>query len=727
MSIQRPQVQIQLAREEDPSPEPEFRTELSAGGRSVLLALALFAIVFVAFLPAMRGQFILNDEQNIAANFAARRVTEALRLVWLAPAQLPDFAPLGYTAFVIECKPFKLRSMGYHFVSLLLHATCATLLWTLLRRQRLPGAFVAAALVAAHPLHVETVAWISQQRVLTCAAFYISAMIVFLRHVGIDPAPGDEPGRLRLPQSPMGLASLSLILALCAMLAHPLGVTFPLAAIVLLWWQRGRVEKSDWMKLAPAIVIAVLVLLAMFAVSRARGGSSSTAELDPLIRAMIAGRAIWTYALSVVFPFAVSFGSAKWNIGAGSSWQCVFVVAAIAVLVGAWILRHRIGRGPLAAAALFVILLVPGLIRHDAWAYSFIADHAAYLASAAIVVPIVVIVSRALAARPMNSMVRPALAAAAVFSLGAIVFVRTPAYANDESLWHAALRRNPRSVAALNQLGLIELRQKHNPAEAASYFTRALGVDSNDLDALLNIAAAYAAQGDPNKAMMQYYQVLDKRPNDADAHLGLGESLNALGQSKEALTEFQKAFELRPTDARAALYIGRIHEFHGEIPEAEKWYREAIRLNPRETDAYLQLALLRFYHDHDIADAQSLLLNLREINPKSPEAYLNAGVMVFEISKLVSKPAEKRKLIDDAIAFFARAAELDSTSRPSLSNLAKALAARSMYANTPQEQLRYLNHAIDVFERAAELGDSESRQLVTEARRQRDALQSGRR
>src|SRR5262249_19763749 len=137
--------------------------------------------------PALHGDFIWDDDAYVTENTTLRSV-DGLRRIWLEPRSLPQYYPLVHTTFWVEYHLWGLAPFGYHLVNVLLHAFNALLLWLVARALGIPGAGVAAALFALHPVEVESVAWITERKNVLSGAFYLSALLAYLRFRPIDPA-----------------------------------------------------------------------------------------------------------------------------------------------------------------------------------------------------------------------------------------------------------------------------------------------------------------------------------------------------------------------------------------------------------------------------------------------------------------------------------------------------------------------------------------------------------
>ena len=190
-----------------------------------LLASILVAAVFLAYQPAWRGLTIWDDGQYITrARFAS---LEGLRLIWFKPGAVGQYYPLLHTAFWIQMKLWGGTTLGYHLVNIGCHAVGSLLILSILRHLNLKGAWFAAAIFALHPVHVESVAWISELKNTMSGVFFFAATLMYLRF---------DENRVW----PRYAAATGLFL--CALLSKATAAVWPIAMLIILWWKRGRIS-----------------------------------------------------------------------------------------------------------------------------------------------------------------------------------------------------------------------------------------------------------------------------------------------------------------------------------------------------------------------------------------------------------------------------------------------------------------------------------------------------
>lgn len=148
--------------------------------RQALPALLLLGVTVAAYWPAIGGSFVWDDDKYVTDNWTLRS-TDGLKSIWFDPAASPQYYPLTLATFWIEYHLWGLHPFWYHLVNVLLHATSAIILWLLLRRLSIPGALIAAALFAVHPVHVESVAWVTELKNVLSGVFYLAALYTYFR------------------------------------------------------------------------------------------------------------------------------------------------------------------------------------------------------------------------------------------------------------------------------------------------------------------------------------------------------------------------------------------------------------------------------------------------------------------------------------------------------------------------------------------------------------------
>jgi hypothetical protein len=342
-----------------------------------IAAAALVLLALAAYAPVISGGFIWDDDAYVTENATLRSV-DGLRRIWFEPIASPQYYPLVFTTFWAEYRMWGLSPAGYHLTNVLLHGFNGVLLWFGLRALRAPAPWLIAAVFVLHPVHAESVAWVTERKNVLSGLFYLAAALAYFR---FSPP---EAGDTRHPHR-WGWYFVALGLFVCALLSKTVTATLPAALLLMLWWRRGSVRWRDVVPLAPFFLAGVVLgLYTVWLEKHHVGATGQDWTLSPVDRCLVAGRALWFYAGKLGWPADLSFIYPRWSVDAGAAWQYVYPVAVVVVLVGLWVARRRVGLGPLVACLFFAGTLFPALGFFDVYPmrFSFVADHFQYLASA---------------------------------------------------------------------------------------------------------------------------------------------------------------------------------------------------------------------------------------------------------------------------------------------------------------------------------------------------------
>jgi len=533
---------------------------------ALLVALAMTALTAVAYLPALKGEFVWDDDAHVTA--PGLRSWDGLGRIWSEVGATQQYYPLVHSAFWVQARLWGDHPLGYHLVTLACHLACAGLFLVVLRRLEVPGAWFAAALFALHPVQVESVAWISELKNTLSTALFLGALLTYLRF--------DAERRAAW----YGLASVLFLLALAA---KTVTASLPAVLLVIFWWRRGGIEaRRDVVPLLPWFVVGAAAGLLTAWVERTQiGADGIDYELSGLERFQLAGKAVLFYASKLLWPADLSFIYPRWVLDAGNPAGWLPLAAVAGIFFAAFRLRSR-SRAPLAALLLFVGTLFPalGFINVYPFRYSFVADHFQYLSSLAMFA--LAAAGARLAAARIPGTLRFALAGAVLLGLAALTYRQSGDYRDAETLYRATLARNPSAWMAHNNLGKELLASPESREEAIRHFEAALALKPDYAEALNNLGLALSQNGRPREALPYLQKSLQLKPDAHQTHNNLGIALAGAGRLEESLQAFTEAARLAPqvpnireNQAKALLLLGR-------EAEAAKQFEAAARLRQRQ-------------------------------------------------------------------------------------------------------------------------------------------------
>jgi len=570
--------------------------------RAVLCACVLVLLTLVSYVPALDGGFVFDDSMYLTGD--ARMGTAAgLVEIWTEVAG-PDYRhqyyPLTSTAFWLQHQVFGDRPVGYHLVNVLLHALNAVLLWRLLRYLGVPAAWLAAAVFAVHPVHVQSVAWISELKNVLSTAFFLSSALLLVRYLGLGGSEDDGRWR-RWP-----VYGVAVALFVCALLSKTATSLLPVALVLVVWWKRGRVDRRSLLAAAPLAVLgAGFVLMTVYLESSHGGAQGAVFGQTWVERVLIAGRALWFYAGKLVWPAELVFIYPRWTIDASAWWQYVYPLAAVALFGSLWVVRERTGRGPLTAVAYFAVAVVPLAFVNVAFTrYSYVADHWQYWASMGLIA--LVVGGTAFGwTRWRPSWAPPWSAAPAsvlvLVVLSGLTWRRSLVYESPMTLWGDTVARNPDAWAAHGSLG-IALAAQGRYDEAISHYLRALVLRPEDADAHNNFGDALQAMGRLEEAIVHYRWALRNDADFAVAHYNLANALRQSGDPEDALRHYRQALRIDPGYVKAHNNFGTALLERGRLAQAAAHFQRAISLDPGHAGARYNLGIAR-YRQGRIAEA----------------------------------------------------------------------------------------------------------------------------
>lgn len=582
----------------------------TAGGAALLTLLTV-----VAYAPCLSGEFIYDDYFNITNNPLVQAADGPYRF-WFT-SEPYDYWPVFNTTLWLEWRLWGASPAGYHAVNVALHVLGSSLLWIVLRRLKIPGAFLAALLFALHPVNVESVAWITQIKNLLAMLFFLLSILFYL-NVELSP-----PGSATRPWYALSLAAF-----LLAMLSKGSVALLPLILAGITLWIRP-LARRDGARLVPFFFIsAVLVPVNVWFQSRLANNQAAAPE--PLLdRLLTAAAAVWFYLYKALLPLQLSFFYPHWDVRTDRLRWWLPLLAALALTLLLWLYRRTWGWPWLLAWLYFCLSLAPalGFTGVAFQRYSQVADHYQHLALAGVV-------AAAAAAwrtwqRRLEGPARGAAnaaAAAAVGILAVLTFQQSALYASGAALYRDTLAKNPRSSLALNNLGtilantgepeeaiaLLEKATQLDPsyveahnnlgaalakvgrvAEAMDHYQQALRVDPDSFNAHYNLAVAFVRQSRPQDAIPHFRQALRIDPASAQTHYNLGLAQVAAGDSVAAIDSFRAALALRPDYAEAHNDLGVALTNSGRLEEAIGHFQAALRLAPNLADARYNLEVAR--------------------------------------------------------------------------------------------------------------------------------------
>ena len=540
--------------------------------------LALGLMVLVCYLPAMLwGGFVWDD--NLCIKVDPVQEVSGLVEIWFSPSAMEGeshYWPLVYTTFWLEHKLWGFDPTGYHIVNVLLHLANTFLVWLLLRRMAVCGAWMVAAVFAVHPLHVESVAWVIERKDVLSGLFYLSGVLAWMSFV-------------EKPRGGRYAAALGLYVA--GLLSKSIVVTMPLALFIWHWWKHGRVTSVDLVRLVPFCVVGLVITVGDLSFSRSVAPPSIDYSLTE--RTLIASRALWFYAGKMLWPNELAVIYPSWDIRVTDPIAWGYFIGAVVLALALWHFRLRIGRGPMAAAFFYAVTLSPvlGFVQFNYAKYAFVADRFQYLAGIGIMV--VIIGSAAYGVGRLSDIGQKAVAGLAVVilvALGIMTWRQAGIYRSDETFYRHIIALNPKARNVHRNLG-ISLYKQGRYEEALEMYRIAAAQRPNYAKVHSNLGQALNKLGRFEEGEMHLRRAIELDQKEKYRQSYLGDALYGQGRYAEAVEAYRGAAQQYPDDARIQSNLGGALNELGNFEEAETHVRHAIALNPQARNAHLNLGV----------------------------------------------------------------------------------------------------------------------------------------
>ena len=614
----------------------------------------LFIASFVSHWTAIGGGFIWDDDAHVTR--IDLRSLEGLWNIWFKLGATQQYYPLLHSIFWFEHALWGDSSICYHIANILLHTIACFLLVALLKRLAIPGAWLAGFVFALHPVYVESVAWITEEKNTISAIFYLLAAIYYFKY-------SEER------------TSKNYWTALCmfilALLSKTVTATLPAAILVIMWWKNGKLEwKKDVLPLIPWFILGAIGGMFTAWVERVYiGAQGSDFNLSILQRILLAGHVVLFYAGKLLLPVNLIFIYQHWTLETADIVNYIYPILALSIIaLLAWFAFKKLkegnngkfARAPLAGYLFFVGTLFPvlGFANVYPFMFSYVADHFQYLASLGIIVPLcaaITILMDKISAeyKPTASAIGGVLLAL----LGVAAYFQSQIYTSAEVLYRDTITKNPNCWMAHNNLGAILLNsgkideakaqfieaitirppyadaqsnlcnvyihEGHN-SEAIDHGLYALKLRPNSPDTENNVAIAYANMGRIQEAIQHYKIALAYRPNYPEVYNNLGNALVSINQKNDAITCFQNAAKLRPSYADAYSNMGLVYFGMGKYQEAINSDIQAVNIVPNSIVYRSNLAMHFSAVGHQV-EAAAQLEEALKVNPNVPDLWYNLG------------------------------------------------------------------------------------------------------
>jgi protein O-mannosyl-transferase len=637
----------------------------------IVISLLLILAIIIAYGQVRNFDFVgYDDQEYITGNSHVQKGLTVESIIWAFTSfHSANWHPLTWLSHMLDCELYGLNPMGHHWTNLTFHMVNTVLLFIVL--ELMTGAIWRSAFVAAlfalHPLHVESVAWVSERKDVLSAFFGLLMIFSYYRYVKI---------------SSLKNYLLVIIFFSFGLMSKPMLVTFPFVLLLLDFWPLKRFHyKNDYLfqsertthygskeifglvlEKIPLFIPVVISCILTFWAQKSYSAVMALGALPLKTRvsnALVSYvnyvlKAAWPLKLAVFYPhprntlpawqifgaailiacacfFAIRAAKKYPYIVIGLLWYLGTLVPVIGLIqVGEQAMADRYTYIPLIGIFIIVAWGVLDLFRKWHYRKIYLSVFAMIILSALTARTFcqvshwkngVTLFENAVKVTENNYKAHNNLATA----LGQIDL--------DRAIYHykEALRIHPKYVTALRNLGLA-LKNKGNYDEAVLYFTKALKIDPQKTDTRMDLANIFFLQAKPEKAISQYKEILKTDSENANAHYNLAYMLSDQKKIDQAEHHYKETLRLNPKHENAHYNLGNIMLKQGELKEAFNHFAEAIKIKPDYVQAYNEIGIILFKQGK-LKKAGVFFSRALELDPSFSEARANLDILRNRISK----------------------------------------------------------------------------------------------
>ena len=610
----------------------QFQEERS---KSFLACLILTAVVFWVFCRALSYDFLAYDDYvYVVDNPHIKDGLTKEAVKWAFTSTYANFwHPVTWFSYMLDVEIFGTASFGFHFTNIILHYFNCLLLFAVLCRmtRALWPCLAVGLLFGIHPLHVESVAWVSERKDVLSFFFMMLAVGAYAAYV-------KAPSWWRY-----GAVTLFFILGL---MAKPMLVTLPFVFLLLDYWPLNRTKLNpcettkvlDFLSLvkekAPLFVLAIgFSILAMVAQEK-DSALASVGEFDFALRIKNALVSYFLYLKNTVFPSQLSiFYPYPETV---SLWAAAGSAAFILIVCMGVLYFHRCCPWLVTGWFWYLGTLVPVIGMVQVGDFSM-ADRFTYIPLVGIFIMFAWTAQKAWTGRPALRKWITIFFVIAVFGFGATAYRQAGYFKNSLTLFEHAVSVNPDNWLALNNLG-ITYNEMGKPQEAIECFQKALLKKPVFVEALNNLAGTLVKTERMQEALAYYYKAIEVMPEFSGTYYNLAVALETSDRLKEAKENYEIALRINPKNAEALNNLGVLQDRSGRTDEGIKNIKKALEIKPGYAEANYNIGNLLLKQSM-LDEAVYYYRMAIRIRPDYAEAYNNLGVALSYMDR--QKEAEK--------------------------------------------------------------------------------------
>ncbi len=528
------------------------------------------------YSPVFHGAWIWDDSVEIIQNSAIKTSFNGLVSIWTSPKGA-DYFPLKTSVQWLEWHCFGNDPLGYHLLSIVLHITCALLLWKIISKLDNAYGWLAGLIFVIHPVAVDSVAWVSELKNTLSLPLLLLAWCSFI----------DEDAQAKRHIRSFVYFSL-------ALLAKSSVVIFPITALLYLYWKHGKLDLKKILNLSPLFIASAIVGLIAIYFQHTRAIAGGELQIGTCFeRTLASPMSLMFYIKQAFLPLHVSPIYPRWSLDLLSprflsSWLCLIALSLVCFRF-----KGVLGRGFFFLILFFILNLVPalGIIPMSYLRYSWVSDHFAYISLIAMATLAAGLWIETLAYIKQKSKYAPIIMIWLGFGVlgyfASISHVQAARYAVPETFWAYNLDQNPDSWVVQYNYAEVIANDSNRHLEAIEHYKASIKLNPSDPEAHNNLGILLGEIPDQRaQALNEFAEALKILPSYAEAHNDLAALLSQdPTQIDTSIEQYQLALALKPNLSQAHNNIANLYKKQNRFSEALEHYQTALSLNPNYAEA----------------------------------------------------------------------------------------------------------------------------------------------
>jgi len=651
--------------------------------RVMLLALLIGSCAVLVYLPALNLGFVNWDDDNYVYENRNILLLNSRFVQWaFTTFQCGNWHPLTWLSLGLDRFIWGTGPMGFHATNIILHGLNTALVTivafmliaaskNVVRREGsenglsdrdvMTAAALTGILFGFHPIHVESVAWISERKDVLYSFFFLAGIATYLKYV--EERSAEIVGTPFFRKHSSRFYFYTFALFAIALLSKPMAVTFPIVLLLLDWYPLGRFEGERIYPILkeklPLFALSIASSLVTIVAQQSVGNVMSISALPLTHRLFNGTRAFFLYIWKMLIPINLSpFYSYPSDVSFLSVKYSIILLAAVGMTVSCVMLvRSGKGRSWTAAWSYYLITLLPVLGFIQVGNQSM-ADRYMYLPSLGpfllVGLGVTMVFERekgSVARQPFARYSAVVIMGVLAVSLSYLTVRQTDVWKDGFTLWNYVIDKNPASFGKVfNNRGLLYLEQNRLD-EALRDFNSAVASAPGIAKWYFNRATTYRLLGQYDKALEDLTTAVQLEPRDILGYIHRGNTNLLMGQFDEAISDYSKAILLKPDSVTVYFNRGQAYQLKKQYTEAIDDFSKAVSLNARFADAYGErgaayIAMARY--DEAFEDFSAAI----SIKPDVPRYYYDRGTAftkrglfkdaVYDFTKAISISAEPK-------------------------------------------------------------------------------------